>query len=291
MSKVNKIVVILGQTASGKTDLALRVAQQYDGEIVCADSRTVYKGMDIGTAKPTLAEQGTAVHHGLDLIEPSESFSAAEFKDYATAAIASIQTHNKLPIIVGGSGLYIDSYVYNFSFADKPDPLLRAQLDSLTMMQLKQRATDLGVSDNDVDFKNRRHLTRMVERVLGGEWSSSRSEKPDNILLIGLQVSREQLVERITNRVNKMFNEGLVYEVQALVAEYGADAPGLLAPGYKAVIEHIDGRLTLEESKELFIRYDKKLAKRQRTWFQRNPDIVWCKTSKEAEENISAFLQ
>lgn len=286
-----KIVVILGETASGKSALGIKIAQEYNGEILCADSRTIYKGMDIGTAKPTAEDQKSVVHHGLDLINPSQSYSAAEFKEYAEQTVNDIVNRGKLPVIVGGSGLYIDAFVYDFSFTSKADNTLRAQIDSKNLLQLQQQAIELGITEDDPSFKNKRHLGRLIERVLSGEVGSTRVVKPANVLLIGLRVPREQLVARIENRVNTMFDNGLIDEAEQLRAEHGPEAPGLLAPAYKAAAEYFDGNATFEESKNIMIRGDKRLAKRQRTWFGRNPDIHWCDTEQEAIKNIRAFLQ
>jgi tRNA dimethylallyltransferase len=281
------IVVIVGQTASGKSDLALKVAHDHGGEVIAADSRTIYKGMDVGTAKPTLQEQQHIKHYGLDLIEPKQIFSAAEFKRYASNVVKKIQEKNKLPIIVGGTGLYVDGYVYDFEFGNRADKELRRRLELLDINELKVQAEALGIDRRQLDFMNKRHLVRAIER---GGMVQTRHSKPSNVLLIGLKIDKEQLDKRIKKRVDTMFNQGLVEEVRRLLDLYGDTTPGLLAPGYKAVKEYINGTISLEEAKELFIRYDRGLAKRQMTWFKRNPDIIWCSSHSEAEENVRVFL-
>jgi tRNA dimethylallyltransferase len=281
------IIVIVGSTASGKSDLAMLLAANHKGEIIAADSRTIYKGMDIGTAKPSLQEQQQVSHFGLDLITPDRSYSAAEYKDYANQAINTIHKRNHLPIVVGGTGLYVDGLVYDFDFAPPADPALRVKLESLNLDELQVLAEKQGIDPTQVSYTNRRHLSRAIER--GGK-TSLRKKIPPNVLIMGMKVDKEQLHERIAVRVDKMFTDGLTDEVQNLITGYGKDAPGLLASGYKAIVEHLDGDLTLEQAKEKLISSHKNLAKRQMTWFKRNPDIHWITSREEAEQLISDFL-
>lgn len=233
------VLVIVGSTASGKSALALQLAEQVGGEIICADSRTVYKGMDIGTAKPTAQERAAVPHHLLDVVEPDEPFTAADFKRLAQAAIHEIHGRNRLPIIVGGSGLYIDALLFDYGFSSAlaaRDPL------------------------------NPRHLNK----------SEPRQQRPlrPHTLVIGLDVPREQLKTRIEKRVEVMLEAGFIDEIKGLVADY-PDSKALLAPGYKAFTEYLTGRLSLDEAKALFARNDYQLAKRQMTWFRRNKSIHW----------------
>lgn len=281
------IIVIVGQTASGKSALAMQLAEKYNGEIIAADSRTVYKGMDIGTAKPPLQDQQRIKHYGLDLITPDQSFSAAQFKDYCSNVVKNIHKKGKIPFIVGGSGLYVDGYIYDFSFGDEADQSLRTKLNSLNFNEIKELAAKKGLNFEQVNFTNRRHLSRAIER---GDAHTTQKHLPGNILIIGLRVNKEVLEERITNRVDKMLEMGLVQEVQNLIKQYGTQAPGLLAPAYKEVSEYINGSLSLEETREQIIRSHKYLAKRQLTWFKRNKDIVWCQNTTEAEQTASDFI-
>ncbi len=280
------IIVIVGQTASGKSALAMQLAKKYNGEIICADSRTIYRGMDIGTAKPSAADQAAVPHHGLDLINPDESFSASAFKDYAEQKVAEIQERGKTPIIVGGTGLYIDGYVYDYSFAEPASASKRAELAALTLEALQARARAEGIDEARVDFRNPRHLARAIER---GDATPERRAIRPNVLLLGIAMEQAAIIGRINVRVDTMFDAGLVDEVQKLITEYGSDAPGLLAPGYKAVIRYLDGELSLSETKNEFRRSDKYLAKRQQTWFKRNDDINWIKNRDEAYVLISEF--
>ena len=280
-------VVILGQTASGKSALALKVAHEYNGEILAADSRTIYKGMDIGTAKPSPEDQRTIKHYGLDLITPDKAFSAAEFKQYAISVVNKIHSKGKLPIVVGGTGLYIDGYIYDFEFGGQADPVLRAKLELLSLYELQEQAQAAGIDPNQINYQNPRHLSRAIER---GGIASNRKAKSAGILIIGLRTNKEEQDERIAKRVDTMFKNGLIQEVQNLIKLYGQDAPGLLSPGYNEAQEYINGTLDLEETKQAICRSHRQLAKRQNTWFKRNQDIKWCDTEQQAHQNIRAFL-
>jgi tRNA dimethylallyltransferase len=286
-SEPKPIIVVIGQTASGKSALAMKLAKAHNGEIIAADSRTIYKGMDIGTAKPPLQDQQRIKHYGLDLITPDQYFSAAEFKNYTSSVVKKIHKKNKIPFIVGGTGLYVDGYIYDFPFGRQADLELRKMLESLKLNELQEHAEKAGLDPEQVNFANPRHLARAIER---GGIVQARTPKPHNIMLVGLEVDREQLLEHITNRVDTMFEEGLVQEVQNLITQFGAQVPGLLAPAYKEVTEYINGSITLEEAKEQIVRSHKRLAKRQLTWFKRNKDIIWCATGGEAEKLVSDFL-
>lgn len=287
VAKAKPIVVIIGPTASGKTSLAVEAAQRFDGEVIGADSRDIYKSMDIGTGKATLDEQKLVPHYGLDLIEPDTGYSAAEHKRYINDVVKKIHARNKLPIVVGGTGLYIDAFVYDFSFGQESDPATRTSLEYLGLDELQAVAKNLNISEQQVDFRNRRHLSRAIER--GGS-EQKREPKPANILIIGLKIEKEILHKKISDRVDKMFNDGLVQEVQKLVNLYGPDAPGLNSAGYKEAIDYIKGTCSLEEAMERVKRSHRYLAKRQMTWFRRNQDIEWCEGSLEAITKISAFI-
>jgi tRNA dimethylallyltransferase len=281
------IIVIVGPTASGKSDLAIQIAAKHNGEIVAADSRTIYKGMEIGTAKPSLQEQQQIKYHGLDLITPDKSYSAAEFKDYARHAISAIHKRNHLPIVVGGTGLYIDGLIYDFDFAPPTDPALRTKLESLNLNELQKLAVEKGIDPEQVNYANQRHLSRAIER---GNTRKMHKNLPVNVLILGIKLDKEQLHERIKSRVDKMFKGGLINEVQNLVDSYGEEAPGLLAPGYKEITEYLKGSLTLDQARERLVSSHKNLAKRQMTWFKRNKDIRWITSPEEAEQLTRDFL-
>lgn len=248
------LIAIIGPTASGKTALAIKLAKKYNGEIICADSRTVYKGMDISTAKPTRDEQAAAVHHLLDILEPTQPFSVADFKKRAEVAIEGIQSRGKFPILVGGSGLFIDAVLYDYEFSVA----------------------------SERDAQNPRHAAK--------EASGSKSELRNDTLIIGLKVERDILRERIAARVETMLQHGLVEEIRQLTSKYGWDIPALQTPAFKAFHVFCAGTETIEQAKEKFITQDFQLAKRQMTWFKRNQDIQWVDSAEQAEKLVLQTL-
>lgn len=281
------VIAIVGPTASGKSDMAMKLARKYSAEIICADSRTIYIEMNIGTAKPSAQDQVIIKHHCLDLVEPSETFSAGEFKRRALSALKSIQARNKIPLIVGGSGLYVDGLIYDFGFVSSSDSGKQKKLEALQISDLQTRAMNLGIFPDDINFKNKRHLARAVER---GSVIKDKKPLPSNTLVLGICADKQALGERIENRIDIMLENGLEDETKHLLEKYGPEAPGLLTPGYKPLIEYINGTIGFEEAKKKFISNDKNLAKRQKTWFKRNDDIHWIKNYPEAEKLIADFL-
>ena len=282
------VIVIVGETGSGKTAMAVELAKLFKGEIVAADSRTVYRGMDIGTAKPTSEERQGIPHYGFDVAEPGGQFTAYDFQQLAQQAIADIAGRGKVPIIVGGTGLYVDAFLYGFSFRSKADDGARTALQQLSVPELQRRvlAAGLHLPENS---QNPRHLIRLLEA--GASPNQPKVIRP-NTLVLGLRVPRDKLEQRVTARVEAMFAAGLVDEVKALAKHYGG-AEALRAPGYKAVCAYLRGEADLAEAKRMFIRDDLRLAKRQRTWFKRNPNIHWLDGENKLEQAnvlVSAFL-
>lgn len=282
------VVVIVGETGSGKTALAVELAKLFDGEIIAADSRTVYRGMDIGTAKPTAEERQGIPHYGFDVVEPGDQFTAYDFQQLAQQLTLDIASRNRLPIIVGGTGLYVDAFLYGFSFRPKPDEEVRATLQQLPIPELQERVLAAGMQLPE-NSQNPRHLIRLLEA--GAPPAQSKVMRP-NTLVLGLRVPHADLEQRVAARVESMFAAGLVDEVKALVRHYsGAEA--LRAPGYKAVGTYLRGESDLEGAKRMFVRDDLHLAKRQRTWFKRNPNIHWIDGENKLEQAnvlVSAFL-
>lgn len=263
---MSPLIVILGETASGKSALALELAKQFGGEIICADSRTIYKGMDIGTAKPTAAEQKLVQHHLLDVAEPDQQFSAAQFKTLAVQAIDDITRRGKLPFLVGGTGLYIDAVLFDLQFRTPADPALRARLEQLDVKELQRQIIQQGYTMPE-NNTNKRYLIRTLE---AGGMSPGRSELRSNTFVLGKHVDRKTLERRIVERVDSMIAAGFAEECRRLIEKYGDRAPALNAPGYKAFIPYVHGQCTLDQAKEQFVRNDLRLAKKQRTWFRRN---------------------
>lgn len=283
------LIVLLGETASGKSALALELAEQFNGEIICADSRTIYEGMDIGTAKPTVEERAKVPHHLIDVIEPDETFSAAEFQSQARRVIDEITARGRVPIVVGGTGLYIDSLLFGLKFRSGPDPALRAKLEQLSIDELQTEIVRRGYTMPE-NSRNKRYLVREIER---GGVASERSGLRQNTLVLGLQIKRDALEARITDRVEAMADAGLVDELSRVVAQYGDDAPGLNATGYKAFLPYLRGECTLELAKAVFVHNDMRLAKKQRTWFRRSiyqNSIHWLDNRLQAVDLLTTFL-
>ena len=268
-----KLLAIVGPTASGKTALAIDMASRYDGEIICADSRTIYKGMDIGTAKPTPEERALVPHWGLDLVEPGVLFSAADFKRYAQDAIADIRSRGKLPIMVGGTGLYVDSVLYDFTFAPKADMTQRQILGAMTVDELQGycRLNNIPLPNNPL---NKRHLVRAIERHDGSD--VKKSTLREDAWIVGIATDMKTLRTRIAHRSEQLFAHGVEQEATMLGKKYGWDSEAMTGNIYPLINLHLAGRLSIEEVKERFITADYRLAKRQMTWLRRNPDIMWC---------------
>lgn len=281
------IIVIAGPTASGKTALSIRLAGCYNGEIICADSRTVYKGMDVGTAKPTKSEQQKIRHHGLDLIEPDHMFSAGQFKRYAEQKIIDIQSRGKNVFIVGGSGLYIDSLVYDFSLSPIPEIRLREKYQSMSLPELQREADRLGLHLSSQTLNNPRHLSRALERK--GDYPKKK-KLPKNIYYFGLNINKQELDRRIELRARDMLSRSFPEEVEQLVGRYGRNIPPFQAPGYKAFIDYMDGEINKNDALKKFIQNDRKLAKKQLTWLKKNPDITWVNSQGEAEQQIELIF-
>jgi len=282
-----KLLVIVGPTASGKSALAMKIARKHNGEIIAADSRTVYKGMDIGTAKPSKADQAEVPHWGLDLIEPGQGYSAARFKRYAQERIQDIQSRGRLPIIVGGTGLYVDGLIFNFSFIN-PSPVRRFVYRRFSIGKL-QKVIEHRSWKPPFNSTNARHLLRIVEKK--GR-SGDRSIGPlAGTTMIGLMPTPEALRMNISERADKMFASGVVDETKLLRTRYGEKA--LKSTGgiiYQACAKLINGELSQQEAKDWFTKADWQYARRQRTWFRRNPFIRWYGDSASAERAINQLL-
>lgn len=223
------LVVIVGETASGKSALAMELAKKFDGELICADSRTIYKGMDIGTAKPSKQDQAEVPHHLLDVVEPGEPFTVAEFKQLANTAIEDIAARGKLPIMVGGSGLYIDSILFDFQFGPEADTKQRTELEALSTENLQQLIIQRGLNMPENKL-NKRYLVRALER---GDKPLQKSELRNNTLVLGMVVDRDQLTERIRNRVQQMIDAGLEGEAMGLAERYGWETEAMKGVGYR----------------------------------------------------------
>lgn len=229
-------IIILGPTGSGKTGVSIKIAKAIDGEIISADSRAIYKGMDIGTAKPTRAEMDGVPHYGLDLAEPNDRFTVADWKKYAEEKITEIKARSKVPIIVGGTGLYIDSLIFDYKFRGPT-----------------------GEKIGDFEQKS----------------CSDRTEVKGDFLILGIKCETEILRTRLKKRIDQMFCPGLYEETRKLVNKYGWDNGAMKSNIYEYVWKYLNHELNLEEAKEQCFYKDWHLAKRQMTWFKRNKQIIW----------------
>ncbi len=283
------LLVIVGPTASGKTALALQIAQRYGGEIICADSRTVYQGMDVGTAKPSVKEQALVPHHVLDVVPPNQNYSAVEFKRAALAAIAAIRQRGNLPILAGGSGLYIWSVVYDYQFPAGASQSVRQELASLPLPELVRR---LQQQDPEraatVDLQNPRRVIRALE-TLGQPQVAPKALAP-GVYMIGLNPGMPELERRITARTRQQLSSGLVAETRTLLTQYEPVIEPLNTVPYREVIQYMNGEITEAELPELITLHNRQLAKRQLTWFKRSPDVQWVASASQAEKAIAAAL-
>ncbi len=253
--KVTPLIVIVGPTASGKTSVSIQIAKKFEGEIICADSRTIYKGMDIGTAKPSFLERWEVPHHLIDVVDPDEKFTVAEFKRLADIAITDIRQRGKVPILVGGSGLYINSVIYDYEFKG---------------------------SDGPRDTQNPRHLHADVPRQV-------QKIRPDTVIF-GIEVDRDELQKRIKDRVVMMVSSGLVNEAKVLGSTYGWEIAPMQASAYSTIKEYIEGSVNLSDAIDNCALLDSRLAKKQRTWFKRNKSIQWVDNPSKIVDFITTLL-
>ncbi len=280
------LIAIVGETASGKTGAAIEIAKRVNGEIICADSRTVYKQLDIATAKPTKAERGEIPHHLIDIVSPNEKFSAAQFKRLAEKCIQDISHRGKIPIVVGGTGLYVDALLYNFQFTNKSNETYRTQLLQMNDEELTTLLKTKNIDTSSLNTKNRRHVIRAIER---GNTQPVRSVLRKNTVVLGITLDRELLKKRITTRVDQMFSEGVIEEIRAVSDMYGWDVEALSGANYTVVRDHLLGKASEQDVREAFIKRDISLAKRQRTWFKRSRDIEWFSDPQALIERAALF--
>lgn len=306
--KLQKVVAIVGPTACGKTSWALRLAQQFTGEIISADSRQVYKKMDIGTAKEPGEWRRDGLrrtyyiydipHHLIDFLDPGKQFTVAEFRDKTIKYCKLAHKNKRNPFIVGGTGLYIYALTSNLQIPRiPPNKKLRDSLEEKTNKELMKWLETLDPKTAEaVDENNKRRIIRALEVcILSGSPFSEQQVKGDpifDILQIGIDVDREVLYERIDKRVQEMFDQGLLKEVEMLHKQkYGWSLPSMSGIGYGQFQEYFEGKISLEEVKEKLKRDTRRYAKRQLTWFKRDKNIVWCKDYEEAEKLVKEFFK
>lgn len=281
-----KLVVILGQTATGKTALAMEVARKHNGAIICADSRTIYKGMDIGTAKPSQNEQKAIQHYLIDVVEPNQSFSVVEFKTLCQKYIAKIRQEGRLPIIVGGSGLYLDALLYDYKFRSATG----LDVSEMTDDQKLELAQELYSKELlKIDSKNIRRVEQLLTRGPVNTNDRKRIKIPCKI--IGLELDKPTLRQNIEKRTKAMLNNGFVQEVEKLRSKYGKDCPALLTTGYKEVSEYLDKKIEKSMLEPEIVTSTLRLAKKQATWFKRNQSIEWFNSYQKAIAAIEQYLR
>ncbi|HEX8273563.1 MAG TPA: tRNA (adenosine(37)-N6)-dimethylallyltransferase MiaA [Longimicrobiaceae bacterium] len=294
-----EVLALVGPTSSGKTALSVLVARRLDGEIISMDSRSVFRGMDVGTAKPTPEERGGVPHHGIDLVEPDVRFSAGEFSRYARPVIAEIRARGRVPMLVGGTGFFLRALTHPIFREPELDPEGRARLtatlealDDAALLE-RLRAVDPAAAEKLSRWGGRQRLMRTLEvPLLTGRtlaWWHAHSppeESPVPVLPFVLDVPRPVLKERIDRRVEEMVRNGLLDEVRGLLERYGPHAPGLNAHGYAELIPYFAGERTLDEALELVRRNTKSYTKRQATWFrtQLPEGAVWLDGMKPRDE-------
>ena len=296
------LVLIIGPTAVGKTELAIQLAERLGGEIVSADSRLFYRGMDIGTAKPTREEQARVPHHLIDIADPDEILSLAVFQQKAREAIADIHTRNKIPFLVGGTGQYIRAVTEGWSPPEvEADERLRDELGRMKdergvfWLHDKLKILDLKAAEK-IDPRNYRRTIRALEVIMttGRKFSGQRgqTESPHHLITIGLTRPRPELYERVDQRIDRMFASGFLDEVRNLLAKgYSPSLPTMSAIGYRECIRVIKGELNEEQAKAQIRRATRIFVRRQANWFKESdPNIRWFSVEDKVVEKIEAYI-
>lgn len=304
---MNEIIAIIGPTAVGKTALSFKLAERFQTELVSADAYQVYKGMDIGTAKATKDELATYCHHLIDIIEPNEDFSAAAFQEAARTTIEDLHERGKIPILVGGTGLYVQSLLEGYEFKAKRHSKEERQaalsrIAALSEEELKAYITEkTGYEPPDWHelLSNSHRLVRLVGAIEKGDGAAAVMPQKSggplyHAFVIGLSLPRQVLYERIEKRIDAMIEAGWIDEVQQLLQDgVSPEAQAMKAIGYKELALYLDGQLSLEAASELIKKRTRHFAKRQMTWFKRMPYIRWYEKDDFVTEDelASAVIQ
>lgn len=304
MKKIMKerLLVIVGPTAVGKTDLSIQLAKRFNGEIISGDSMQIYRGLDIGTAKVTKEEMQGIPHYMIDIKEPYESFSVSEFQQEARKYISQINKKGKLPILVGGTGLYVQAVIYDYRFTKiGANPELRKKLEQFAKRYgneaLHSKLKELDpISYRTIHPNNLKRVIRALEVIeqTGKPFSSFQQKQIEPVyhaIFIGLSMERKKLYARINARVDKMIEKGLIEEAYRLYQQNLRDSQAAQAIGYKELFYYFDGKLSKEEAIELLKRNSRRYAKRQYTWFKNQMDIKWFDVTENRDKKIEEIFQ
>lgn len=274
-----KVIAVVGPTASGKTSYAVSLAHKVNGEVVSADSRLVYKGFDIGTAKPSLEECEGVPHHMIDIVEPEIDYSAGLYSQDAKKAVMDILSRGKTPIVAGGTGLYFRLLLENYDVPEvPPDYELREKLSAYTYEELRRMLEKLDPRRaSEIEINDKKKIIRALEMAehLEKPLSEYKKELEFEVEWIGLNFPREELYERINVRVEMMVKAGLVEETENLLKQHGRIKNLTCTIGYHEMIAYLDNQMTLDEAKDKLKQNSRNYAKRQLTWFRKNPLIKW----------------
>ena len=299
-----KVIVICGPTASGKTALSIELAKKINGEIISADSMQIYKDMDIGTAKPTKEEMQGIKHYLLDFVSPEERYSVAQYKQDAKSAIKEIIAKGKTPIIVGGTGLYIDSLIYEIEYSDiKIDESYRNELEKIVeekgLNELYKMAMQIDpIAMEKISPNDKKRIMRVLEiykstgRTKTQQEEESRRKPVEyDYKVFAINWDREILYQRINKRVDIMIKQGLIEEVKNILQKYKQFPTAMQGLGYKEVVDYINGIYTKEKMVEKIKMETRRYAKRQLTWFRKNKQTIWLDGTNEKQNNIDIILK
>ena len=300
-----KVIVICGPTASGKTALSIELAKKIDGEIISGDSMQIYKDMNIGTAKPNIEEMQGIKHYLIDFVDPDKRYSVADFKRDAEKAIKEILNKGKIPIVVGGTGLYIDSLIYGIEYQDiKFDEQYRKELEEIAIQdggleKLYNKAKEIdSVAIEKISPNDKKRILRVLEiyKATGKTKTEQEEESRKNVIkydyrVFAINIEREKLYERINKRVDIMVQQGLIEEVKKLLQKYNEFPTAMQGLGYKEVVEYLEDKCTKEEMIEKIKMETRRYAKRQITWFKKNKQTIWIDGLKDKQDNIQIILE
>ena len=299
-----KVIVICGPTASGKTKLSIELAKQINGEIISCDSMQVYKDMNIGTAKPTTEEMQGIKHYLIDYVSPTKRYSVSDYKKDAKKAINEIIAKNKVPIIVGGTGLYIDSLIYEIEypeieFDEQYRNKLEKEVEEKGLLELYEKAKEIdSEAIQKISKTDKKRILRILEiyhstgKTKTELEKQSRQKEPEfEYHVYALSWDRDILYQRINKRVDMMIEQGLIQEVEEITKKYKTFPTAMQGLGYKEVVEYLDGKITKEEMIEKIKKETRRYAKRQLTWFRKNKQTIWLDAMQDIQNNINIILE